>query len=172
MITETSKEILDLVSFDHELDYQKAGAVNDFSSEYHGPGNMELLAGPPNAQEWENNLRVQPFSGSGHFSSASSLRWRGSPITPMAQFSGTKLPQAVDFYDDLHNIMEDDTPDILKDTPNPLNTVKVSSPNKKRVSPPHGHSRELGSSSSAGLRSAPQVHTASRSLVPTSYTMC
>lgn len=150
MISETSKE-LDLVSFDHELEYHKAGAENDFSSGYHGHGNMELLAVPPNAQEWENNFKVQP---SGQFSLESSLRWRGSPITPMAQFSGSKFPQAFDFYDDLHNVAEDDTPEILKDTPCPLNAVKVSSPNKKRVSPPHGHTCELGSSSSAGVRIA------------------
>ncbi|XP_022881434.1 uncharacterized protein LOC111398655 [Olea europaea var. sylvestris] len=152
MISESSKEILDLDSFDHELDYHKAEAVNDFSFGHHGPGNKELLAGPLNAGESENNWKVQPFSGSGHFSPASSLRWRGSPITPMAQFSGTKLPQAADYYDGLHNILEDDTPEILKDTPNPLNAVKVRSPNKRQVSPPHEHSLELGSRSSEGLR--------------------
>lgn len=46
---------------------------------------------------------------------------------------------------------DDDTPEILGETSYPSKVVKVSSPNKKRVSPPQSRSR-LRSSSPTGLR--------------------
>ncbi|XP_020685601.1 uncharacterized protein LOC110101867 [Dendrobium catenatum] len=51
-----------------------------------------------------------------------------------------------------YNLAEE-TPDILKDTHSPINTVKTSSPNQKRVSPPKTVLHEAGSSFSPGLRS-------------------
>ncbi|KAI0502267.1 hypothetical protein KFK09_017214 [Dendrobium nobile] len=51
-----------------------------------------------------------------------------------------------------YNLAEE-TPDILKDTHSPINTVKTSSPNQKRVSPPKTTLHEAGSSFSPGLRS-------------------
>ncbi|KAL3844092.1 hypothetical protein ACJIZ3_001495 [Penstemon smallii] len=152
-ISLTGKEILDLVPYNQESEYGYADTVNEFSAACHQSGNMGLLSDMSNPQEWANNSKVQSFSGKSQYSSASSLRWRGSPNTPMVQFSGTKLHQMFEFDSELSNKMQDDTPDILKDNPTPLNVVKVSSPNKKRVSPPHGSPRELRSSSSAGLRS-------------------
>ncbi|KAL1557385.1 protein tesmin/TSO1-like CXC 3 isoform X2 [Salvia divinorum] len=86
--------------------------------------------------------------------SRSSLVWQGSPITPMAEFSGSKVPQEDVFEFGLSNTVQDDTPEILKDSPTPLNTVKANSPNRKRVSPPHGQPHEHTSSSSADLRIA------------------
>ncbi|KAL6980179.1 hypothetical protein U1Q18_021825 [Sarracenia purpurea var. burkii] len=74
------------------------------------------------------------------------------PITPVAQFDATKF-QAVDTNEKLNGILDDDMPDILKDNSIPLNVVKVSSPNKKRISPPRSSLQELGSGSSIGLRS-------------------
>ncbi|CAA0838338.1 Protein tesmin/TSO1-like CXC 2 [Striga hermonthica] len=55
-------------------------------------------------------------------------------------------------YADDPLIVLDDTPEMLKDSPTPVNGVKVCSPNKKRVSPPHRHSNEFGSSLSVGIR--------------------
>lgn len=52
----------------------------------------------------------------------------------------------------LLNPMQDDTPDILKESPAPINAVKSSSPNKKRVSPPHAPRHEFGLRSLNGLR--------------------
>ncbi|KAL0915320.1 hypothetical protein M5K25_015729 [Dendrobium thyrsiflorum] len=50
--------------------------------------------------------------------------------------------------------LADETPDILKDDHSPIKTVKASSPNQKRVSPPKTMLHEAGSSfSSPGLRS-------------------
>ncbi|CAA0821351.1 Protein tesmin/TSO1-like CXC 2 [Striga hermonthica] len=50
-------------------------------------------------------------------------------------------------------VIQDDTPEMLKDNSTPVNGVKVCSPNKKRVSPPHVRLHEFsGSSSSVGIR--------------------
>lgn len=60
----------------------------------------------------------------------------------MTRLSGTKSRQGVGHSgSEFDDILENETP------------VVVSSPNKKRVSPPHGHIHELGSGSSGGLRS-------------------
>ncbi|XP_031265182.1 CRC domain-containing protein TSO1-like [Pistacia vera] len=53
-----------------------------------------------------------------------------------------------------HDLLkDDDMPETLKETSTPTKTIKVSSPNQKRVSPPQSRSQELRSSSSPGLRS-------------------
>ncbi|KAI3454026.1 hypothetical protein Pfo_010689 [Paulownia fortunei] len=152
MISETTKEILDLVSFDQESLHGKADTVDEFSAACHQPGKTGPLSGIPNLQKWAANSKAQSFSAKRHYFSGSSLGWRGSPNTPMAQFSGTKVLREVEFDCELSNIVPDDTPEILKDSSTPLNAVKVCSPNKKRVSPPHGQPHEFDSSSSAGLR--------------------
>lgn len=85
----------------------------------------------------------------GHESSAksgvpppsSNLRWRSSPMTPITESSRSEYLQ--DFINSGSKdslIFEDETPEILKDPTNPSHdSVKVKSPNKKRVSPPHNH---------------------------------
>ncbi|MED6209184.1 hypothetical protein PIB30_052336 [Stylosanthes scabra] len=83
--------------------------------------------------------------------SGSSLRWRGSPNTPRARL-GVKHLQSLESESRLFDIMEDETPDVLKESLTPTKSVKANSPNQKRVSPPHGHLRGLGSSSSGGFR--------------------
>lgn len=100
-----------------------------------------------------NGNTVDEFSAA---CSRSSLVWRGSPITPMAEFSESKVLQEDEFEFGLSKTVQDDidTPDILKDSLTPLNTVNANSPNKKRVSPPHGRPREYTSSSSADHRTA------------------
>ncbi|KAL6547603.1 hypothetical protein OROHE_009308 [Orobanche hederae] len=100
-------------------------------------------------ESWTENSMSQSFSVKGpHYPPGGSLVWRGSPNTPVPQFSGTKLLWELE----LSNSVQDDTPEILKESPTPLNGVKVCSPNKKRVSPPHGRPHESGSGSSMGLR--------------------
>ncbi|KAL3633442.1 hypothetical protein CASFOL_022204 [Castilleja foliolosa] len=109
----------------------------------------------PNLQKWADNSKPQPFfekrypQGDGGL-----LGWRGSPNTPVTQFSGTKLIRDVEFDVELSNSAQYETPEILKDDSTPVNAVKVCSPNKKRVSPPHvSRPNEFGSGSLAGLRS-------------------
>ncbi|XP_054796275.1 uncharacterized protein LOC129301701 [Prosopis cineraria] len=85
--------------------------------------------------------------------SGGSLRWRSSPITPMTKSGETKSLQCLESGSRLYDILEDETPEMLKEASTPIKSVKTSSPKQKRVSPPHSHLRELGSSSSGGLRS-------------------
>ncbi|KAA8521532.1 hypothetical protein F0562_012205 [Nyssa sinensis] len=166
LLLKTRKDILDLVSCHQELDYDIAETVDEFSPRCDGIANicrLTMLPDPPTMamasltstkkRDWENVSRDQLCPGGDHFSSVSSLRWRSSPITPMPQLGSAKLLQVLDSDNKLYDILEDDTPEILKDTSTPLSAMKVSSPNKKRVSPPHGRLHEHGSSSSAGLRS-------------------
>ncbi|KAK4277150.1 hypothetical protein QN277_015192 [Acacia crassicarpa] len=82
-----------------------------------------------------------------------SLRWRTSPITPMTKLGETKSLQCLESNSRLYDILEDETPEMLKEASTPMKSVKTSSPKQKRVSPPHGHLSELGSGSSGGLRS-------------------
>ena len=84
--------------------------------------------------------------------SGGSLCWRSSPNTPRTRL-GEKHLQSLDSESRLFDIMEDETPDILKEGLTPIKSVKANSPNQKRVSPPHSHLRGLGSSSSGGFRS-------------------
>ncbi|KAL3500356.1 hypothetical protein ACH5RR_039449 [Cinchona calisaya] len=152
MILESNTGIMDLVSFGQHLDYGNGNPVNQFSPKCDTLRNAGDLTALPNPQV-ANISRAQFFPGNRQVSSGSSLRWRSSPNTPSTQFGGTKLHEVVDFNGRLYSNMDDDSPEILKETPVPSNAVKISSPNKKRVSPPHGRGTELGSCSS-GLRNA------------------
>ncbi|XP_073305070.1 uncharacterized protein [Primulina huaijiensis] len=136
-ILETTKEILDLVSFDLESDYGNVERGNEITETHQEPGKTGLLSHRPDSKGWANDLVLQSSSRSGPYSSARSTRFHGSPNTPVANSSGTKHQQVMDLDHDLFDVMRDDTQEILKDTPTPLNAVKVTSPNKKRVSPPH-----------------------------------
>ncbi|KAL3498298.1 hypothetical protein ACH5RR_041030 [Cinchona calisaya] len=149
MILETNREIMDLVSFNQDLGYANGHSVNQFSPRCDAPSNTGHLTALPNSQGCANNSSAQMFPGNCHVSSTSSLRWRSSPITTSTNFGESKLHEAVDFDGGPYRIMDDDIPEILKETPRPPNAVNVSSPNKKRVSLPHGRGTELGSSSSA-----------------------
>lgn len=102
------------VSFE-KWHYGNAEMVDQFSAV--GP-----LSGIPNLHKWAYNSRSQSFSTK---ETGSSLVWRGSPHTPMAQYSGTKIPRELEFDSELSNFMEDDTPEILKDNSTLHNAVKV-----------------------------------------------
>ncbi|KVH87958.1 CRC domain-containing protein [Cynara cardunculus var. scolymus] len=92
--------------------------------------------------DWSNSSRAQLLPPGGL--SFSSLCPRRSSVTPVTLFGGTKLTdsqqKSIDNYDD-------DTPNILKDSSIQPNKVKVTSPNKKRISPPRIRLHELGSNS-------------------------
>lgn len=104
-----------------------------------------------------NISQCESFAESGPLPPSSSLRWRSSPITPVTQLATSELK---DFGtgSEHSDMFEDDTPEILKHSSTPVKSVKVSSPNKKRISPPHNHmsSREsLKSSRKFVLRAVP-----------------
>ncbi|XP_077211172.1 CRC domain-containing protein TSO1-like [Tasmannia lanceolata] len=151
---------------DQELDYLKAAKVDPFSPGWDGLADIYDLT--PLPQNSQSNATTSTASDSGHCSKASracsshdsgrlsigTLRWRSTPVTPISRFGGSKFVVEPDSDSGLYNIMEDETPDILKETHSPIKTVKASSPNQKRVSPPHNCLQELRrSSSSPGLKS-------------------
>lgn len=164
MLPERSKEMLDTGSCGREMDYiaemmdqfsPRCNAIADISdlTPLPNPSSMTMASSSSSKTRAPTHVsRLQLCPGSGRLSSGSSLRWRSSPNTPMTQLGDTKN-QAHDSDSGLYNILEDDTPEILKEVSTPIASVKVTSPNKKRVSPPHNHIHELRSSSSGGLKS-------------------
>ncbi|KAF7138125.1 hypothetical protein RHSIM_Rhsim07G0147800 [Rhododendron simsii] len=110
---------IEATSSHQDLDYSNGEAKYEFSLGYDGLLDSCDLSTLPNLP-----------------SSMNSHCWRNTIITPVAQFSRTQLIRAVDSDEKLHDVLEDDMPDILKDDSTPLKALKVSSPNKKRVSPP------------------------------------
>ncbi|KAL4579420.1 hypothetical protein LXL04_015566 [Taraxacum kok-saghyz] len=93
------------------------------------------------------NLENHPFDQESSSSSYQNVEFTdefspGPPLFTSRSFCGT-LFGGTKPYDD---IIDDDTPKILKDSFSDFNKVKVRSPNKKRVSPPRIRLHELGSS--------------------------
>lgn len=163
MLLQTSKESLNVGFYDW-LDYNNADVMDQFSPKGDAVANICHLtpSDPPltamasstssKTREWINIPQVQLSPGTGYAPSSGPLRWRSPPITPMSRFGGTKSHQGLDPDSGLCDILEDDTPEILKDSATPIKSVKVSSPNQKRVSPPKSHLHELRSSSSGALQ--------------------
>lgn len=102
--------------------------------------------------EWTNLPQSQLSHGCIHQLSSGSLRWRSSPNTPRTGLGEAQYVQSVESDSRLFDILEDETPDILKEVSTPTKSVKANSPAQKRVSPPQSHLRGLGLSSSSGLR--------------------
>lgn len=145
---ETAGDILDLVTFDQEFSYGNAKLANEISPGFHVAGNMDDLLGLPKSQDWASSSGGQLIPETVHFQSTRPLSWRN---LPMNQLNGSEM-NSMELLDSDKKpyVMADDTPEILKDSSIPQIGVKVSSPNKKRVSPPHRHLNELGSTSSGG----------------------
>lgn len=163
MIPEKGEEILDIDTCGQGMDYNVA-MMDQFSPRHdalvdiceltplQNPSMTETTSASSKTRDWTGGSRLQLCPGSGCFSSGRSFRWRGSPITPLTRLHESKN-QGHDTDSGLYDILEDDTPEILKEASTPITSVKASSPNKKRVSPPHKHIQGLWSSSSGGLRS-------------------
>ncbi|XVE98584.1 hypothetical protein REPUB_Repub03eG0118500 [Reevesia pubescens] len=154
IVLETSKETFDVGSYFEGINYNNADVLAEECHHTPLPNHPSIIIGSSSskARELTSLSRFQLGPRSGFLTSAGSLCWRSSPITPMSPVDGTKKPQGLDSDGGLYDILEDDTPEILKDTPTPIKSVKASSPNGKRVSPPH-NLHQLGSSSSGPLRS-------------------
>lgn len=148
---ETTADILDLVTSDQEFNYGNAKLANEISPGFHVTGNMDDLLALPKSQDWASNSGGQLIPQTVHFQSTHLLCWRNSPMAHMTQFDGSGM-NTLELLDSDKKpyVMEDDTPEILKDSSKPQIGVKVSSPNKKRVSPPYRHLNEISSSSSRG----------------------
>ncbi|XP_061376459.1 CRC domain-containing protein TSO1-like [Gastrolobium bilobum] len=107
----------------------------------------------PKTNEWTNIPQARLSHGCIRHLSGGSLRWRGSPTTPRSTVDETPYLQCFESDGRLSGILEDETPDILKEASTPIKPVKANSPNQKRVSPPHSHLRGIGSSFSGGFKS-------------------
>ncbi|KAI5556308.1 hypothetical protein BDE02_18G025400 [Populus trichocarpa] len=155
---------LDVVSHSQELDYNITEAMGQFSPRFNeladfsdhtplpNPSPIMMASSSSKTRDTAIISQVCLYPGSGRLSSSGSLQWRSSPITPMTRLGETKT-QALDSGCGLYDILEDGTPEIFKESPTPVTSVKASSPHKKGVSPPRGHIQEFQSSSSAGLKS-------------------
>ncbi|KAJ6856442.1 hypothetical protein NC651_038155 [Populus alba x Populus x berolinensis] len=159
----TSKT-LDVVSHSQELDYNITETMGQFSPRFDeladfsdhtplpNPSPIMMASSSSKTRDTAIISQLCLYPGSGRLSSGGSFQWRSSPITPMTRLGETKT-QALDSGCGLYDILEDDTPEIFKESPTPVTSVKASSPHKKRVSPPRGHIQEFQSSSSASLKS-------------------
>ncbi|XAR69365.1 hypothetical protein NMG60_11000913 [Bertholletia excelsa] len=136
-------DVQEVVSSHQEMNYSNDEVGNEIMA---SSTSLEM-------DDWSSISQTQICTGSNFSSSVRSLQWHNSPVTPITQFGGPKLPCSAESDERLCDIPEDDMPEILKDPSTPLAGIKVGSPNKKRVSPPHNRLHKLGSSSSAGLRS-------------------
>lgn len=136
-----------LVFDDPKSEFHNAGKGDPFSSGWEGFPDMcnlsPLLKASPNAggslSASKNGERkiVKLHTGSNRIA-LGALRWRSSPITPFPQFGEGKFQREPDSDSTLQCNPEDDTPEILKETRSPIkSSVTATSPNQKRVSPPH-----------------------------------
>ncbi|XP_073030539.1 uncharacterized protein [Primulina eburnea] len=152
-VRETANETLDPLWCHQEPDLGNAEIKDEFEFPipYHKPEETDTIYGVPNCLEWTNSSALRFSSGSGHYSCASSQNWHGSRISPLLDSRGNKLDQVVAYESGLGNVMKDNQPETLEEPPMSLNTVKVSSQNKKRVSSLRDPVQEFGSSSLVGL---------------------
>ncbi|KAI9191632.1 hypothetical protein LWI28_011156 [Acer negundo] len=179
MLLETSKEIMDVDSYGQGMDYRNEDMMDQLSSRGDAladlchltplPGFPSVAvssSGSSKATDWKNISGLQLYPRSDSLSSSRSLHWRGSPVTPITQLSGNKNIQEPDSDNRVYDISEDDTPDILREASAPTKSVKVSSPNRKRVSPPQNRMNEIRSSTSGPLKSRKFILRAVSSFPP------
>ncbi|KAL5698093.1 hypothetical protein ACHQM5_029172 [Ranunculus cassubicifolius] len=144
------------IVFDQEVEFSATGRMDQFSPKWDRFEDICSLtplsskaASPSNNNSGQGRVQLQ-----GSIRLSGSLRWRSSPITPLPRLGESKVQIGEPDSEPGYDILEDDTPDILKESRTPIKAVKVSSPNQKRVSPPCSHLNSLGSSrSSPGLKS-------------------
>ncbi|GAB4837002.1 hypothetical protein Ancab_001917, partial [Ancistrocladus abbreviatus] len=107
---------------------------------------------PMIASAYSNGSDLRNISQSSHSLLSSSLSWCCSPITPITYLGGSKYVQDLDLNSAHCDILRANIPDILKDSSTPISPIKVCSPSKKHVSPPHNQRDEPGLSPSGGLQ--------------------
>uniref|UniRef100_A0A1D1Y7H7 Protein lin-54 n=1 Tax=Anthurium amnicola TaxID=1678845 RepID=A0A1D1Y7H7_9ARAE len=141
-----------MVPYDKELDVYDEVGIDTLSPGWDGFTDICNLSPLPNSSGDPRERTKLLFQGSSHIS-VRSLLWRTSPNTPTPRFGESKIASKSCSDSGPPNVYEDDTPDILKDTCITDKGPKISSPNKKRVSPPHIHLNEMISGSSTSMRS-------------------
>lgn len=106
-----------------------------------------------NIRDYSKVSGVQLHPGIQFQSSApSSLHWNCSSDDLMAQFSDTEASHCLSSNTAFYNLIDNDTPQILKENSTPSNAVKASSPHQNRESSPQFQSHGLSSGSPPSLR--------------------
>ncbi|XP_073127783.1 uncharacterized protein [Henckelia pumila] len=146
-VPETAQESLDPLSSNQESDLSNAETKDEFEFpiQCHKPEETGSSSGVSNYIKWTNSSAPQFRSGSSHYYCSNSQSWHGSQISPLIDFRGNTLDQVVAYGSELCNILKANQPGTLEDPPMSLNSVKVSSQNKKRVSSLRDPGQEFGS---------------------------
>ncbi|KAL9233885.1 hypothetical protein vseg_008821 [Gypsophila vaccaria] len=150
MLLESSTECIDEEGFailHAEKSFENTGDESTSTSQV--SNTVATLMAPPSSNTnsfQEMSPPVEPLLLTECFAppTIGSLRWRKSPVTPKTHSAGLEF-QDLGSGIKLSDMTEDDTPDVLKDSSTPDNSVKVRSPNKKRVSAPHNPKDSSGS---------------------------
>ncbi|KAJ4826586.1 hypothetical protein Tsubulata_008535 [Turnera subulata] len=166
LLPESSKETYG--AFSRVSDYSIAEMMDQFSPRFNTLDDISGLTPVPNLSsstimvassastktiDWENVSRLQSSPGSVRLSGFTGpVHWHSSSITAVTSLAENKS-QEQDSQSGLHDTPEDDTPEILKEAVTPIAPVKVSSPNKKRVSPPRSLMHQLVPKSTGNLKS-------------------
>ncbi|KAL5783153.1 hypothetical protein ACOSP7_008182 [Xanthoceras sorbifolium] len=179
MLLEKRKEILDVDSYGQGMDYRNEEMMDQLSSRCDAladlchltplpdfPSMAIASSGSSKTTDWKNVSRLQLYPRSDSFSSSRSLHWCGSPDTPITRLTENKNIQEPDSDNRVYDISEDGTPDILREASTPIKSVKVTSPNRKRVSPPQNCINELRSSTLGALKSRKFILKAVSSFPP------
>lgn len=165
ILLETGNEIWDTAQFGRDFEDGNTGGVGQFTPGYDRLSDVCPFASLSNSfpttamnssassriSGLKNVSRSQLCPGSDHLVSGGSCRWRSSSIPPSNQFGKTKVSQGPETDNELDDMIENDTPRILKDASTSTKVVKASSPKQKRVSPPRIRFHERGSSSSLSM---------------------
>ncbi|KAK8603465.1 hypothetical protein V6N13_085651 [Hibiscus sabdariffa] len=95
----------------------------------------------------QNISQAEPKQGT-------NLHWWYSALNSKQPWPRSNVSGELHSFDDIYELMEDGFPDLPMGNSNPTNTVKSTSPNQKRNSPPKFPSSEFGSNFPPGLPTA------------------
>ncbi|WOK97050.1 hypothetical protein Cni_G05758 [Canna indica] len=133
-------DALSIIPYDSELDFDiKVDTLSPGWDGFPDICNLSPLAitdGAPASSKTKEPKVLQTRLFQGNSLALGSLGWRCSPVTPLQQFGESKIVVEPDTGSGLNKNPEDDTPEILKETCLPMESVKTSSPKQKRISPP------------------------------------
>lgn len=106
-----------------------------------------------NTSDYSKVSGAKLYPGSRFQSSApSSFHWNCSPDSLIEQLCENKTSHSLNSNNAFYDLIDDDTPQMLKENSTPNRAVKASSRNQKHDSPPQFPSQGLSSGSPHGLR--------------------
>ncbi|KAK9682630.1 hypothetical protein RND81_10G086800 [Saponaria officinalis] len=149
MLLEKSTECTDEGAVRAKKSFENTGHEFTSTSSQMSNSVATLMAPPPSSntnscQEMSPPVQPRLMNESVVPPTIGSLLWRSSPVTPITQSTGLEF-QDFGSGSKHSDMIDDDTPDVLKDSSIPDTSVKVRSPNKKRISAPHNPKDSSGS---------------------------